>query len=354
MPAEISDSVIRHAARFRARGRLPILSWLHPNGSALTRSSQALVGLQRHTSPQDVHLVSAIRHAAPSKTLLVVDARPKSSAMANAVTGGGFMPLERYEGCSRVYLGIENIHAVREAYLRVFSLLRCGTAERTAKLESGWTAHYTKIMEGVNIICTHLEEGMSVLVHCSDGWDRTAQLVSLTQICLDVRCRTISGFLGLIQREWICGGHQFETRLARSLAINSFSINTDHPKSASNRSLVGTMLNGLSRSSHTLEEGRDRQDEFCPIFPQFLDCVRQLLRVYPRAFEFDARLLDRLLIEAHVPHSPAFHANCEKDRYGARVHCLEAIVGNDAHFVNRLFEPASSRLQINNDVLFYL
>lgn len=34
----------------------------------------------------------------------------------------------------------------------------------------------------------------SVLVHCSDGWDRTAQLTALAMIMLDPYYRTIKGF----------------------------------------------------------------------------------------------------------------------------------------------------------------
>lgn len=35
--------------------------------------------------------------------------------------------------------------------------------------------------------------GSSVLVHCSDGWDRTAQLSALAQVLLDPYYRTIEG-----------------------------------------------------------------------------------------------------------------------------------------------------------------
>ena len=35
------------------------------------------------------------------------------------------------------------------------------------------------------------KDGQSVLVHCSDGWDRTAQLVSLAEIIMDPYYRTI-------------------------------------------------------------------------------------------------------------------------------------------------------------------
>lgn len=37
-------------------------------------------------------------------------------------------------------------------------------------------------------------ENRSVLVHCSDGWDRTSQICSLSEILLDPYYRTIDGF----------------------------------------------------------------------------------------------------------------------------------------------------------------
>lgn len=39
------------------------------------------------------------------------------------------------------------------------------------------------------------EEGVSVLVHCSDGWDRTAQVCSLACILLDPFYRTLKGLM---------------------------------------------------------------------------------------------------------------------------------------------------------------
>ena len=38
-------------------------------------------------------------------------------------------------------------------------------------------------------------EGASVLVHCSDGWDRTAQVCSLGSLLMDPYYRTIKGFM---------------------------------------------------------------------------------------------------------------------------------------------------------------
>lgn len=39
------------------------------------------------------------------------------------------------------------------------------------------------------------EEGVSVLVHCSDGWDRTAQVCSAAAVLLDPYYRTLRGFM---------------------------------------------------------------------------------------------------------------------------------------------------------------
>ena len=35
----------------------------------------------------------------------------------------------------------------------------------------------------------------SVVVHCSDGWDRTSQLTSLSMMLLDSYYRTLNGFI---------------------------------------------------------------------------------------------------------------------------------------------------------------
>ena len=56
-------------------------------------------------------------------------------------------------------------------------------------------------------------ERASVLVHCSDGWDRTAQLCATAKLLLDPHYRTIEGFATLIEMEWLSFGHKFHDRL---------------------------------------------------------------------------------------------------------------------------------------------
>ena len=40
---------------------------------------------------------------------------------------------------------------------------------------SGWLQHLSAILAGAVVIADRLERGGAVLVHCSEGWDRTPQ-----------------------------------------------------------------------------------------------------------------------------------------------------------------------------------
>lgn len=59
---------------------------------------------------------------------------------------------------------------------------------------SGWLRHVRSVLESGVLVAKELAAGVSVLVHCSDGWDRTAQTCALAQIMLDPHYRTIHGF----------------------------------------------------------------------------------------------------------------------------------------------------------------
>ena len=56
------------------------------------------------------------------------------------------------------------------------------------------------ILVGAKNISDSLVSGYHVVVHCSDGWDRTSQLCALAQIILDPYYRTIEGFEVLIEK----------------------------------------------------------------------------------------------------------------------------------------------------------
>ena len=64
----------------------------------------------------------------------------------------------------------------------------------------GWSPYeFAEDEEAKNLIALihelqAISDGISVLVHCSDGWDRTAQTCSLSSLILDPYYRTIAGF----------------------------------------------------------------------------------------------------------------------------------------------------------------
>lgn len=60
---------------------------------------------------------------------------------------------------------------------------------------SNWLKHIKAVLDtSLFIAKAIIRERASVLVHCSDGWDRTAQTCSLASIILDPYYRTIHGF----------------------------------------------------------------------------------------------------------------------------------------------------------------
>lgn len=141
-------------------------------------------------------------------------------------------------------MGIENIHTMRNSFARLFAL--CRTVARDAapgywlsSLEcTRWLDHVRLLLSSAARCAELLQQGSAVLVHCSDGWDRTAQvrplrarltqppraradtdarraapqLSSLTQLLLDPYFRTIKGFAVLVEKEWCAFGHMFDQR----------------------------------------------------------------------------------------------------------------------------------------------
>ena len=107
------------------------------------------------------------------------------------------------------------------------------------------------------------------MIHCSDGWDRTSQLLSLIQIMLDPYYRTIKGFIVLIEKEWVSFGHQFAFRSGHG----NFSF------------ILAKIFFLLLKAKNV------NDDQKSPVFLQFLDCVHQIMTQFPLSFEFNISFL---------------------------------------------------------------
>ena len=78
--------------------------------------------------------------------------------------------------------------------LRRVEFVSCSDAKFGAALaDSGWYDLIYGILSGARSIASNLLKGINCVVHCSDGWDRTAQLCALAEILLDPYYRTMEG-----------------------------------------------------------------------------------------------------------------------------------------------------------------
>lgn len=84
-----------------------------------------MVGLKGNRSIQDEKLVEAIFGSSDAKALsnmphLIIDARPIANAIAQTAMGAGTEKEEHYTDSKVVYLGIDNIHVVRDSMSKLF------------------------------------------------------------------------------------------------------------------------------------------------------------------------------------------------------------------------------------------
>lgn len=116
------------------------------------------------------------------------------------------------------------------------------------------------------------------MVHCTDGWDRSTQLISLASILLDPYYRTGKGFAILIEKEFLSYGHQLGVR------------------------------SGIPQSKES------KEDQHSPVFIQFLDSVFQLISQFPTAFEFNEDFLLYLADNYYSLLYGTFLFNCDAQR----------------------------------------
>jgi myotubularin-related protein 1/2 len=117
VPTAATDEDLQSSAAFRSRGRLPVLSWIHPESQAtITRCAQPLVGVGGKRSREDERYIQLIMDAnAQSHKLFIMDARPMANAVANKAKGGGYESEDAYQNSEVVFLDIHNIHVMRES-----------------------------------------------------------------------------------------------------------------------------------------------------------------------------------------------------------------------------------------------
>ncbi|XP_039770850.1 myotubularin-related protein 6 isoform X4 [Ornithorhynchus anatinus] len=201
VPRIASIPVIVGSSKFRSKGRFPVLSYFHSEKeAAICRCSQPLSGFSARCL-EDEHMLQAISKANPvNRYVYVMDTRPKLNAIANRAAGKGYENEDNYSNIRFQFVGIENIHVMRSSLqklLEVSGTRALSVNDFFSGLESsGWLRHIKAVLDAAIFLAKAINvENASVLVHCSDGWDRTAQVCSLGSLLLDSYYRTVRGFM---------------------------------------------------------------------------------------------------------------------------------------------------------------
>uniref|UniRef100_A0A8C5H881 phosphatidylinositol-3,5-bisphosphate 3-phosphatase n=1 Tax=Gouania willdenowi TaxID=441366 RepID=A0A8C5H881_GOUWI len=330
VPAWITDKELENVACFRSWKRFPAVVYRHQaNGAVIARCSQPEVSWWGWRNSDDEHLVTSIGKACAvngsnrngtdlgwcinplthtlsdtecylstadsgaenldiePRNLLILDARSYTAAVANRAKGGGCECPEYYPNCEVVFMGMANIHATRRSFhsLRVLcTTQQPDPANWLSSLEgTKWLWNLSLLMKAALLVVNAVDRDQRpVLVHCSDGWDRTPQIVSLSKLLLDPYYRTIEGFQVLVETEWLDFGHKFADRCGHG-------------------------------------EKSDDLNERCPIFLQWLDCVHQMQRQFPCSFEFNEAFLVKLVQHCYSCLFGTFLCNSGKQRKDRRI-----------------------------------
>ncbi|EDQ89407.1 uncharacterized protein MONBRDRAFT_8319 [Monosiga brevicollis MX1] len=284
LPRMVSESVIRGSAAFRSKQRLPVLTWYSDRGG------------RRRSIVRD--------------QIAVFDARSMIAAGGNQIMGKGSENSAFYVGAQVFFMEIGNIHTMRASHDKLLELcIGVSDVQWYSQLENtGWLSHIKAVLSAARAIARKVENlAITALVHCSDGWDRTSQLVSLAQIMLDPYFRTIDGLIVVIEKDWLAFGHKFDER----------------------------------------HGGADSVTERSPIFLQFLDCLYQMTVQHPTAFEYNSRLLVFLADYSRAGWFGNFQCNSHRERRARRLSqtttsIWSAVEADRPRFTSSQYAPGGS------------
>ncbi|XP_044763378.1 myotubularin-related protein 3 isoform X2 [Coccinella septempunctata] len=333
VPKDIDDEELKKVSKFRSSQRIPAVVWRHTkNGAVVARCSQPEVGWFGWRGEEDEKLLQLISKSIDSSKqekkvgfglvivlfvtlrfflqVLILDARSYAIAVANRARGGGCECPEYYSNCEIQFMNLANIHSIRKSF-QALRLLCTSSSDQTwhSQLENTkWLQHMSGLMKAAVTLVTAVDsDARSVMVHCSDGWDRTPQIVALAELLLDPYYRTVDGFRVLIEREWLAFGHKFADRCGHST-------------------------------------GSEDLNERCPVFLQWLDCVHQLLKQFPCDFEFSEAYLVKLAQHIYSNLFGTFLCNTLQDRLkivNNRTFSVWEFL-NSPRFKNHLYEPSGN------------
>uniref|UniRef100_A0A8C1WE62 phosphatidylinositol-3,5-bisphosphate 3-phosphatase n=1 Tax=Cyprinus carpio TaxID=7962 RepID=A0A8C1WE62_CYPCA len=286
LPSNVTEDELKRVAAFRAKRRFP---------------------LTKKTGSLKVVVLNA-------KYVQVMVTLNQTKWMFNPkmkMLHGGYENESFYINVELNFLEIPNIHVMRESLRKLKEVVYPAIDQQrwfSSVDSTHWLEYIRLLLAGAVRIADRLESGKtSVVVHCSDGWDRTAQLTSLAMLMLDAHYRSLRGFQVLLEKEWLSFGHRFASRVGHG-------------------------------------DGNHANSERSPLFVQFIDCVWQMTRQFPSAFEFNELFLITVLDHLYSCLFGTFLYNSEQERVSKEVYSKTVSLWS---YVNSQLEEFTNPLYVN-------
>ncbi|XP_056296049.1 myotubularin-related protein 7-like [Pseudoliparis swirei] len=327
VPQSATPPVIVGSSKFRSRGRFPTLSYYSKeNHAAICRSSQPLSGFSARCLEDEQMLEAILRSNPRSDFMYVVDTRPKLNAIANRAAGKGYENEDNYSDVKFQFIGIENIHVMRNSQQKMLEAQGNSFKEKEKTGDGNCPSepdslappdcplqcildHATFLRFGhIPVFFGTLEPPTS---------DRYKSVKPVAEIPPTVASQSGSVpeiyiyIYVLIEKDWLSFGHKFS-----------------------------------HRCNHLVGDPK----EVSPVMDQFLECVWQLMEQFPCAFEFNARFL--ITIHSHVYSCQYgnFIGNNQRERVELglreRTHSLWSYLWkNQTDYINPLYRPDHSQTQ---------
>ncbi|XP_077175386.1 myotubularin-related protein 11 isoform X2 [Paroedura picta] len=271
VPSGFLDNELKRACvHFNGR-RIPRLCWHHPGGSDLLRA--ASFHADSDPEKEDMRCVETLMLAGHPQCVIVETGADLPS------------PAE-----------------IQQAHLKLWGLSLSLADSFVGPTDEKWLSSlegarwldYVRacLRKASEVAVLLAEKSRSLILQETDDRDLNCLLASLVQVLSDPYARTLAGFQGLVQREWVTAGHAFQQRL-------------------------------------NLWQKNERDES--PVFLLFLDCIWQLLQQFPRSFEFTEAYLLALHDSTYIPLWSTLRFNCQWERGRNSQH----------RFLNQLYTPVN-------------
>ena len=300
-PIGIQEADVFGISQARNKGRIPVLSWVNPNGASLIRCSQLnvfeddMTGISGLDSKGDLkYAAKLLEIAGPERRPLIVHTG-KQEELNLDLYKESYHEFDFYFGeIGNTEVMVRAIDKLRELCLG--SELPPSVAQWREALEATrWNYHLHKILATATHVARQLyEHSRIVMVQNDHGADAVTQVSFLAQLLVDPFYRTVRGFGLLIEKEFVSFGHRFANF---------------------NKKLVRG------------------EDTMSVIFVQTMDCVYQIMQQHPLFFEFTEELLLLVLDAVYSCQFGNFVYSCEAQRAAGnmreKTHSLWAVVLED-------------------------